>query len=330
MADTENITDQIEFFDRYLHQANPDRANRATLWQTAVGLQDVDRLVVSWHLLETARRHIEGSLTLDDCQANIAGYWQEHPFDEPQQAHRREADLVAVNIVRALSDAPFSLSPDGLIDIHRRLFYGVFDFAGQVRDHDIAKKEWVLGKDTVQYGRYQNIQADLNTFFTAEKTVDYQRFDTNEMISHLAEFLCNVWRTHTFCEGNTRTVSVFAILYLRSKGFQLNLHPFAVGSWYLRNAFVRASYSSDRQDIERQPLYLERFLRNVLLGDMWELRSHYLHITPHPQYRSQPNLKPHHLSDVLHSSSSHRSSSTSRTSSSRSVNWLTRLLKHFR
>ncbi len=314
MTDTETILDYVEFFDRYLHQANPDRGRRAVLWQAAIGLQDVDRLLVSRHLLETARRNVEGTLSLDDCHDIIVKYWQEHPFDEPQQAQHREADLVALNIVRALILKQFSFSTSGFIDIHKQLFSGVFDFAGRVRDHDIAKKEWVLDKASVQYCHFENITSDLTTFLSKEKTIDYHRFDTDEMISHLAEFLCNVWRTHTFSEGNTRTISVFAILYLLSKGFQPELHTFAVGSWYLRNAFVRASYHNDQQGIERQPLYLERFLRNLLLGEHWELKSHYLHIHPQHQYRTQPR---HESSRPLFSSSSH-------------CGWLERLFKRFK
>ena len=39
-----------------------------------------------------------------------------------------------------------------------------------------------------------------------------------------------------------------------------------------------------------KPVYLERFFRNLLLGEQWDLRNRYLHITPSPQWRVQPNM----------------------------------------
>ena len=36
--------------------------------------------------------------------------------------------------------------------------------------------------------------------------------------------------------------------------------------------------------------YLERFFRNLLLGEQWDLRNRYLHIHPTDEWRVQPNL----------------------------------------
>lgn len=37
-------------------------------------------------------------------------------------------------------------------------------------------------------------------------------------------------------------------------------------------------------------VYLERFLRNLLLGEQWDLRNRYLHIHPSPEWSVQPRL----------------------------------------
>ena len=45
-----------------------------------------------------------------------------------------------------------------LQSIHRKLFSGVFDHAGKIRDYNITKKEWVLKGDTVLYASYDSIR----------------------------------------------------------------------------------------------------------------------------------------------------------------------------
>lgn len=95
---------------------------------------------------------------------------------------------------------------------------------------------------------------------------------------------------HAFAEGNTRTTTVFTIQYLRSLGFEVDNDLFAKHSWYFRNALVRANYRNVAKWIEYTPIYLERFFRNLLLGEQWDLRNRYLHVHPTEEWQVQPNL----------------------------------------
>jgi len=83
---------------------------------------------------------------------------------------------------------------------------------------------------------------------------------------------------------------VFTIQYLRSIGFDVENDLFAKHSWYFRNALVRANYKSAVKGIDYSPVYLERFFRNLLLGEQWDLRNRYLHIHPTEEWSVQPNL----------------------------------------
>ncbi len=65
---------------------------------------------------------------------------------------------------------------------------------------------------------------------------------------------------------------------------------FALHSWYFRNALVRANYKNAVKGIDYSPIYLERFFRNLLLGEQWDLRNRYLHINPTKEWSVQPNL----------------------------------------
>ena len=109
-----------------------------------------------------------------------------------------------------------------------------------------------------------------------ERSFDYSKVDRNELVNHIAQFVSGLWQIHPFGEGNTRTTAVFTILYLRSMGFDVTNDLFAKHSWYFRNALVRANYQNVQKGIMRNSEYLERFFRNLILGETNELRNRYM------------------------------------------------------
>lgn len=54
-------------FDEYIRQGEPEQRVKAGYWQTAIGLQAVDGLKTSEYLQQTARRNIEGEITIDEA-----------------------------------------------------------------------------------------------------------------------------------------------------------------------------------------------------------------------------------------------------------------------
>ena len=58
-------------FEEYLHSEDLEKRERAQLWRTSIGLQDVDNLRVSNFLIETARKHIEGDISMDEVSRLI-------------------------------------------------------------------------------------------------------------------------------------------------------------------------------------------------------------------------------------------------------------------
>ena len=277
-------------FDEYIRQGEPDKREKATLWRTAIGLQAVDGLKTSEYLKETARKHIEGEINIDQARELIKSYYQSKQSREPDDDQMQEADKVSANITKILSSASLDFSAQGIIALHRRIFEGVFKHAGKIRDFDITKKEWVLEYDTVHYLNWEDLRRALDYDIEQERSFSYKGLTKDDLISHITQFVSGIWQIHAFCEGNTRTTAVFTILYLRDIGFQVNNDMFADHSWYFRNALVRANYRNAVKGIDYTPVYLERFFRNLLLGEQWDLRNRYLHITPSPQWRVQPNM----------------------------------------
>ena len=53
---------------------------------------------------------------------------------------------------------------------------------------------------------------------------------------------------------------------------------------------VRANYKNAIKGIDYTSVCLERFFRNQLLGEKWDLRNRYLHIHATDEWKVQPNL----------------------------------------
>ena len=273
-------------FDEYIRQGEPEKKERAEAWRVAIGLQAVDGLKTSEYLQETARRNIEGEITIDEARELVKEYYIKKTAHDNDDADKEEADLVSGNITKLLQTDAFTYSVAGFAAIHRAIFEGVFKHAGRFRNYDITKKEWVLRNDSVLYGRWQDLRMTIEYDFEQERQFDYTALDKDQMIEHLAKFVAGLWLIHPFGEGNTRTTAVFTIKYLRSLGFSVNNDLFDRHSWYFRNALVRANYRNVQKGINAEPLFLIRFFRNLLLGETNELKNRYMIINPPEEWKN--------------------------------------------
>ena len=172
----------------------------------------------------------------------------------------------------------YSLTPVEYIAIHRRLFKGIFSHAGQIRDYNITKNEWVLKGATVLYASAGSIRETLDYDFSQEKIFDYKGLNIDEAIKHIAQFASGIWQIHAFGEGNTRTTAVFIIKYLHTFGFNISNEAFTDHSWYFRNALVRANYNDLTKGIYATTEYIEKFFRNLILGEQNALKNRHLQI----------------------------------------------------
>ena len=263
-------------FDEYIRQGEPSRREAAYAWSTAIGLQAVDGLKTSEYLHETARKNIEGEITIDEARELIKSYYQSKSKREAEDDEMEEADRVSANIVKVLSQPTFAFNANGYISVHRRIFEGVFKHAGQLRTYDITKKEWVLRGNTVNYLNWEDLRRALEYDISQEVSFDHTQLSIEDFVRHICQFVSNLWQIHAFREGNTRATAVFAIQYLRSLGFSVDNDLFARHSWYFRNALVRANYSNYQQKIVRDTSFLEKFFRNLLMSENNELRNRYM------------------------------------------------------
>lgn len=178
-----------------------------------------------------------------------------------------EADLVSHRIVELLERGAFLLDSAMLFDIHQTLFQDLDPSAfhpGKCKTGALQKRELVLNGDSVVYADPSLVDRALTFVFDDERDYSYSLSFDSEQLSHFARFVSRLWQVHPFCEGNTRTVAVFAVLYLRFLGFDIDNEPFRDHSAYFRDALVRANYRNARAGVMPDTSFIEFFFDNVL------------------------------------------------------------------
>ena len=277
-------------FNEYIKASEPHKRERAEAWRVAIGLQAVDGLHVSEYLKQTARKHIEGDITIDEAREQIKQYYISKTSHDDDEEEKSEADIVSGNIAKLINSPSFTFNAAGIKATHRAIFKGVFKHAGTLRTYDISKKEWVLRGDTVMYGRWQDLLMALEYDIEQEKQFNYNGLSMTEIIEHLAKFTSGIWQTHPFCEGNTRTTAVFIIKYLKSIGFECNNDMFEQHSWYFRNALVRSNYRNVAKGINQDNTFLVKFFRNLLMGEQHELKNRYMLINLPEEWENEASI----------------------------------------
>ena len=237
-------------------------------WKAAIGLQQVDGLTPSKYLYQLADENINGKLTFQEIEELLYDYHKEDSHSDT-----KEADIVSKRIAEILSEPAFSFRPTTMVSIHNHLFKDIMPYAGKIRTVNLTKQEPVLNGNTVSYANYSDIQINMQYDFETEQKTDYSKFSQEQMISHIAAFTRNIWQTHPFMEGNTRTTAVFMEKYLNTIGFSIDNSLFADKSQYFRNALVRANYADYSKGIYETTEYLEKFYHNLLFNGQHTLTN---------------------------------------------------------
>jgi fido (protein-threonine AMPylation protein) len=262
-------------YDSYLVEVPPSGKELSYLWKTAIGLQQTDNLYTSSYLIDIANDSIEGKITLSEAEQLIEEYYE---TIDKQDNRTEEADKVSVKITRALASNGFNLSPNTLLEIHRQLFTGIYSHAGTFRKENITKIQWVLDGDTVTYSDYRTAMGSIEYDIEKEKNFSYNDLTESEFINHFSKFVSDLWQIHPFREGNTRTIAVFTIKYLKTFGYDINNDAFEKHSQYFRNALVRANYTNRTKGINSNSEYISNFFKNLLCGEKHKLKNRELHI----------------------------------------------------
>ena len=192
---------------------------------------------------------------------------------------KAEADITGLAMAAIYDYKYDKFNTETLQDIHRNIFGQIFDWAGEFRTIQMVKYEDVLGGDTVRYAYPKEIKKQLNE--TMKEIAKLKRTGDNDkdIVFKLVRIIASIWQTHPFREGNTRTVAVFTIKYLKTMCFDVNNDFFEQNSKYFRDALVRANYQNIKKGISYTKEFLNKFFENMLFHGTNDLDSKYLIIS---------------------------------------------------
>ena len=237
---------------------------KKNIWEIAIGLNKVDNLEHSKYLREL----IDKKLSCDEMEKEILKYYGFRYLTSKIERDLRECDLVSIRTVKLLENKEFKFSIDYLKKIHKSLFSDILkkNYVGIFRNYNISKNESVLSGNSVIYTDYRELTECLNYDFEREKKNDYKNLPLDEKINKVSNFISSIWQVHPFIEGNTRTIIIFLIKYLKKLGFKLNEDIFIENSLYFRNALVLSNYSNRELKISNDFRFLTSFFIKLIVN----------------------------------------------------------------
>lgn len=154
-----------------------------------------------------------------------------------EELKRVEGDLTRMSMGIVYAREYEKFNTETLCDIHRTIFGGLYEWAGEFRTIPIMKPEEVLGGDTVRYAIPSEIKKQLNM---ASKEIARIKptASKKDIVFKIVRITATIWQTHPFREGNTRSVVAFSVLLAAKLGVQLDYELFADNAAYVRNALV--------------------------------------------------------------------------------------------
>lgn len=138
-------------------------------------------------------------------------------------------------------------TPTGLCAIHQYLFGDIYDWAGQYRIINIAKREKLLAGRSVWYSNDEDIPRDLDAAFAELHNRRWRELFRTELVRELARCFPRIWQVHPFREGNTRTVVMMMTFFVESLGYHMDQELMAASAGYVRDSFVMASLDQNSE-----------------------------------------------------------------------------------
>lgn len=135
---------------------------------------------------------------------------------------KAEADIVAINMQRIAErpiSGPFDLAR--LKETHRRIFEGLYDFAGEFRRNvgPMAKTRDYGAQ--VKYPDPTFVPNQIEHLLGELGRETLRGLDADRFASKLAHYYAELDAAHGFPEGNSRTLRMFTADLARANGYQL-------------------------------------------------------------------------------------------------------------
>jgi cell filamentation protein len=147
---------------------------------------------------------------------------------------------------------------------HEYLFQDVYEWAGKPRITSITKKEIALHGDTVVYSQPENIIKDGIEILERMGKLNWHNGDLDRRAQRFSKNMSDLWRVHSFREGNTRTTVMFCCAFACEKGIPIDQELLSENSEYLRRSLVLYKY----YDKNGNNLSKQSFLHDIVKAGM--------------------------------------------------------------
>jgi cell filamentation protein len=178
--------------------------------------------------------------------------------DESLEAY--ENTVVNLSLLKMFKENYAIKHTNQIFDIHKSLYIDVYDWAGKARIINIEKSEVVLNGLSVKYEEKSNIMKTINDIHLLYFNKPWKTMSEHSLIYEMTRYLASLWKVHPFREGNTRTLSAYLYLFLKTHNYSLDEKLLKIHAAYFRNALVMASLG---EYSEYQ--YLENILSDAII-----------------------------------------------------------------
>ena len=135
------------------------------------------------------------------------------------------------------------------LEIHKRLFERLYEWAGQLRTIDIFKGEPLLNGKSIDYVFAAYLKEALRELDKEFKNVNWKELNPKTKIEKVCYFVSEFWHIHPFREGNTRTSAMMLYFLIKKAGLHVNIDFLSRNGKYFRNALALSClYSSSKKE----------------------------------------------------------------------------------
>lgn len=152
-----------------------------------------------------------------------------------------ENRMTTLAIISIYKDEVVIESSMDIFEIHKRLFSDVYEWAGKHRIINIQKQEPILNGLSVIYSEHSKIISELKRVDKVYFGLSWNKLSKFDFIHCFTRMISEIWQIHAFREGNTRSVSTLAFLFLKQYGYTYDAYLIKENAKYFRNALVMAS-----------------------------------------------------------------------------------------
>ncbi len=185
---------------------------------------------------------------------------------DDKRLQEAEGDYVTLRLSEIAEDGhpPGVFDFPALCSLHYRIFQDIYEWAGKPRILNIEKREQALGGISVEYSDVFDIERDAGAALKKMGSFRWEDVPLEEAAQKFSDYMAELWKSHPFREGNTRTVVTFCTMFIEERGIYIDSTLFKDHAEYMRDALVAASAVFSDLGDRRKPEYLYRIVADAM------------------------------------------------------------------